>query len=547
MAGSNGNSNGYPSGIKTNNGYGSISQKEELEVDQTRALELNGHSASQRRKHVALAAIVGVPLLAAAAYFGYHHRLEKLAPKTPVYFHGTLIDHHNPDRGTYSLKYFEQRKHFRGPGNPIFVVLGGEDPMIDLLYPFIYENLGSLYGAYSMGVEHRFFGDSWPVPYESHTNQDLIQLLTPEQFALDIVQLIQHKQSELGCGPRGKPDYCPVMVVGGSYPGLMATVLRLNFGDVVDIAYAGSAPLYLYSHGVDSNAYYDKVTSVADEASPGCASAVRSTLLDVQSYLSHTSDSIDAAATKLGICPGTVPEYIGKHKLFAQELEMVVVTHFADDNMGYYPPVETNELPRACKIFQDDTATSLERVGNFLRMRKGSEKCFDLMTELPPGPDGHISASDWSGVADGPAGWMWDFLSCELIPMCGWGEDSMFPDRPWTLEWFTSHCERRFDYTPSPPALDEQFHFTNLTGASHLLFTNGLNDGWSIASVLAKPPHSEVEVINYPNGAHHSDLRVAGPQPYDTPDIKEGHARITELIGTWLNEIRAENGNAADE
>jgi hypothetical protein len=134
---------------------------------------------------------------------------------------------------------------------------------------------------------------------------------------------------------------------------------------------------------------------------------------------------------------------------------------------------------------------------------------------------------------------MWDFLSCELIPMCGWGENSMFPDRPWTLEWFTSHCQRRFDYTPRLSALDDQFHFTNLTGATHLLFTNGLNDGWSVASVLARPPDSGVEVINFPNGAHHSDLRVAGPQPYDTPDIQEGHARITELIGTWLDEVRS--------
>jgi hypothetical protein len=124
MAGSNGN--GYPSGIKTKNGYGSIPQKEELEVDQ----ELNGRSAGspQRRRHVTLAAIVAVPLVVAAAYYGYQRRQVKLAPKTPVYFRETLIDHHNPDRGTYSLKYFEQRKHFGGPGNPIFRRVGRRRP-----------------------------------------------------------------------------------------------------------------------------------------------------------------------------------------------------------------------------------------------------------------------------------------------------------------------------------------------------------------------------------------------------------------------------------
>jgi hypothetical protein len=395
-----------PGNGKTKNGYGSIPQKEELEVDQTSSYsERNDASFAVTRRRIIWAVCLVVPLAAVAGLYEHQRRQQNVAPKTPLYYRDALVDHHNPDRGTYTLKYFEQSKHFGGPGHPIFVVLGGEDPMIDLLYPLIYENLGSLYGAYSMGIEHRFFGDSWPVPYDSFTNQDLIQLLTPEQFALDVVQLIQHKQSQFGCGPRGTPEYCPVMVVGGSYPGLMATVLRLNHGDVVDIAYAGSAPLYLYSHGVDGFAYYDKVTAVAELSSPGCAAAVRSTLLDVQSYITHTSDDLDTVASKLGICQGSVPGYINKHELFAQELIMVVVTHFADDNMGYYPPVETNELPRSCKIFQDDSSTSLERVSNFLRMRKGFEECFDLMTEEPPGPHGHISASDWSGVADGPAGY----------------------------------------------------------------------------------------------------------------------------------------------
>lgn len=531
------------------NGYGAIPQREDLEVEQSRQQHQNGHGSKGGARGVCpnfrtawTAVGVGSALIVLGLILN-HGRGG--SPTRAIYFNEQLVDHHDPSAGVYKMKYFEQRKHFQGPGHPIFVILGGEDAMIDLLYPFIYENLGQRYGAYSMGVEHRFFGDSWPVPYDQQTNADLRKLLTPEQAILDVVRLIQFKQKEFGCGPRGDATYCPVMVVGGSYPGLMATLLRLRHSDVVDIGYAGSAPLYLYSHGVDSNAYYDKVTQVADVASPGCSDAVRSTLLDVQDYVRHSKDDVASIASTLGICQGSVPDYIDSHKLFAEELMMVIVTHFADDNMGFYPPIESNELVRSCYIFQNDKATPTERVSSFLRMRKGFEQCFDLMTELPPGPQGHISASDWSGVADGPAGWMWDFLSCVLIPECGMSSASMFPERPWTLEWFTNHCQRRFGYTPSPPALEEQFHFTELTNVTHLLFTNGVNDGWSVASVMVKPPHSDIEVINFPNGAHHSDLRVAGPTDYDTPDIKAGHATIADLIGTWLDEVRTSNTEEA--
>jgi hypothetical protein len=41
-------------------------------------------------------------------------------------------------------------------------------------------------------------------------------------------------------------------------------------------------------------------------------------------------------------------------------------------------------------------------------------------------------------------------------------------------------------------------------------------------------------------GAHHSDLSHVGPTPKDTPDVKEAFARITTIIGRWLEEVEAE-------
>ncbi len=57
----------------------------------------------------------------------------------------------------------------------------------------------------------------------------------------------------------------------------------------------------------------------------------------------------------------------------------------------------------------------------------------------------------------------------------------MFPPRPWSLEWLNAHCQARFSVSPQPVRLVEEWGFDDLVrvGASHIIFTNGLNDGWS--------------------------------------------------------------------
>jgi hypothetical protein len=445
------------------------------------------------------------------------------------------VDHFGDSESTWSQRYFKNDEYFDGPGHPIFVIIGGEDEVAGCVYPYIFEHLAKSFKAITFRVEHRFYGPSLPV--KDPTNDQLQKLLSPTQALADIVQFIKHKQKELGCSThRSSKHYCPIMTVGGSYPGFLAVLMRLVHEDLVDIGYGGSAPLHLYSHDVDSRAYYEKVTDVADEASPGCSAAVRSTQLSIQDKM--ISLSVKEAAHNLGICVDTIPDYITSSKTLLEEVVMIIATHFADDNMGYYPPSLETDLGLHCRIFQYNQWTDFEKVSRFLR--NGDEDCFDLQTELPIGPHGRISASDWSGVGSGPASLPWDYQSCQLIPECGFSDRSMFLPRQWTLQWLTQHCQRRFDYTPVMMELVDDFSFDNLTGVSHVLFTNGLRDGWSVASILEPPPDSFIKVLNFENGAHHSDLTWAGPTDGDTPDIKAGHVTIHNIVKEWLKEVKDE-------
>lgn len=118
---------------------------------------------------------------------------------------------------------------------------------------------------------------------------------------------------------------------------------------------------------------------------------------------------------------------------------------------------------------------------------------------------------------------------------------SMFPERHWSLEWMTQHCMSRFDLHPDIHSLNREFDFDDRSTVQRLLLTNGIVDGWSIASVLQEREDTPgVRVVNMVNGAHHSDLSHTGPSEHDTPDVKAAYIEITGIIDDWLKDVETE-------
>jgi hypothetical protein len=336
------------------------------------------------------------------------------------YYKHMHVDHDDiTSKKTFTSRYFQRDTYWKGPGHPIFVILGGEDPLENLLYPFIYYHLAKQYGAVTIGIEHRFFGESWPIKHPTHN--EMAKLLSPKQALEDAKQLIQYKRKELGCSPdRTSANYCPVMTIGGSYPGFLAALMRITYPDIVDIGYAASAPLHLYDHTAAPESYFDKLTAVADKASPGCADAARKTFQEMKEFTLQSSN-LDKVAKQLGVCykHEAIPKYIvdaaenGDLSVFLQELNIIIAAHFAEANMDYYPPGPETELEQWCSVFQQESSMP-EKISKFLRMRPDFEICFDMQSELPPGPRARISASDWSGVGSGDPAVMWEFVSCQV-------------------------------------------------------------------------------------------------------------------------------------
>ena len=175
------------------------------------------------------------------------------------FYDDQLVDHHDVHRHkTFTQRYYQKGDYFGGPGSPIFLIFGGEDPLENLLYPFVYDQLAQKFNAHTFALEHRFFGTSMPV--QNGTNAELHQLLTPDQALRDAARFIQHKRRELGCSlHRSSRHYCPAITVGGSYPGFLSGLMRFAHADgkvvlvcCVSSSLVGRLP-FICTHGLHSN------------------------------------------------------------------------------------------------------------------------------------------------------------------------------------------------------------------------------------------------------------------------------------------------------
>jgi hypothetical protein len=475
-----------------------------------------------------------------------HSQVSAGIPAVPQFFAQTVHHHNASDPRLYPQRYYTYDKHFQGPGSPIFLILGGEGALEashGIMYSVVAERYAAALGAFIVSPEHRFYGTSLPIPREEiqqarHDGRPdpRLVLLTADQALRDAVRLVQHVRRELGCtADRTDPLYCPVIAVGGSYPGFLAATIRLRFPAVVDMAYAASAPMKFYSQQTAQFAYYNHITAVAEGAVPGCAAAVRTTLTQAVQAL--------PTATEWGLCAATLPPYLQSNGVvLAQEVVQMVAILFCNSNMGV-----CRDFVAASQNSNHTATTAVSTVRSvildYLTARPHDAHCLDVRTQLPSGPHARVSAGDWSGVGAGEGGESWDFQTCSLlVEAIGFGPESMFPRRTWSLAWLAHHCQVRFGVTPTPHRLVKEWRFDEASlandDASYILFTNGGLDGWSVSGITHNVSETVV-AVNFAAGAHHSDLSGPTDPALNTVEINAGRDRIEALLREWLAEIRA--------
>lgn len=153
---------------------------------------------------------------------GIFQRLEKQDLAGEAVFQ-QLIDHNDPDRGTFGQRYWWNAEHW-SPGGPVIIFTPGEQHGDGfnawLSNSTIIGLMAEAVGGASVVYEHRYYGES--SPYEEQTIENLMPL-TIENVLKDGTHFAKEVNFPFDPEDTSDPSKAPWVYSGGSYSGAIVS------------------------------------------------------------------------------------------------------------------------------------------------------------------------------------------------------------------------------------------------------------------------------------------------------------------------------------
>ncbi|KAL3620001.1 hypothetical protein CASFOL_034913 [Castilleja foliolosa] len=216
-----------------------------------------------------------------------------------IYNYTQTLDHFNyapSSYATFKQRYAISSKYWGGPKTnaPIFAYLGEEVSMdADLEAwadprgghvchgppqdPPLLEGVGFLnenapyFKSLSVFIEHRYYGGSMPAGSmkEAIKNNTLRGYFNSAQAIADYAEILLHIKQQFSA------LYSPIIVVGGSYGGMLASWFRLKYPHIALGALASSAPILYFDDITPQNAFHSIVTKAFKDISNNCYKTIK--------------------------------------------------------------------------------------------------------------------------------------------------------------------------------------------------------------------------------------------------------------------------------
>ncbi|KAL6559152.1 hypothetical protein OROHE_006521 [Orobanche hederae] len=400
-------------------------------------------------------------------------------------FFTQILDHFNYNPHSYwkfQQRYLINDKYWGGSQNnsPIFVYTGNEGN----IEWFALASCLRLHPS----SKHRFYGKSIPFggnKTKAYSNSSTLGYLSSTQALADYATLILDLKKNLTAMDS------PVIVLGGSYGGMLAAWFRLKYPHVAIGALASSAPIL----------NFDNITSP------------------------FSFNNIITQDFRSEIC---------KNYISAEYLESWLLDAYTYTAMSDYPiptnflnPLPAYPINQMCKAIDDpktgnDTLRKLYGAANIYYNYTGNAKCFNLIDDSDPHDLG---------------GWSWQACTEMILLTEGNTEDSMFPASNYSYNDRLEYCKYYFNIEPRPSWISTEFGAHHIyrvlkSFGSNIIFSNGLRDPWSGGGVLKTISKSIVAIVAK-EGAHHADLRHSTDE--DPGWLQHMRKREVKIISKWID------------
>jgi len=521
------------------------------------------------------------------------------------FFNHAVVDHFSGVTGAthWSQRYYIDERYWCGQGCPVLLYIGGEGPQGPPSDHLFMSTLAKKYGALQVALEHRFYGESYPVADMSVAN---LRYLSSNQALADLATFIEYisgytpDRNDQSSSPplklKASARRSKWVSFGGSYPGALSGWLKLKYPQAVAGAISSSGPYF----AEDNFEQYAEVvgTALSNPAiggSAACYAAVQQATsalheLVVGTKPFGTNPAIPAA---LRPCNASLARSIGtSSNLDLATFEASVFSNF-QGTVQY-----NNEVPSVATVAElcsDMTnvslgATPIDRLAYVQR-----EQYFQQCTPSSFVSDQVQSLLNTSFDGYGcnltcSSGRQWIWQSCNEF---GYFQTTTGPSSSNPFSAFTANtidvagralCEAAFGLE-APPATQETntFYGARELLAANVTMVNGAMDPWHALSVVDKAdPYfqscvgeqgeavtpgglacpaqrvlSSATVITIPTTAHCGDMYAPnnfaqfpycpGPSCHnDTAALVEAHAKISADVARYLG-IAATPVEAATE
>ena len=128
-----------------------------------------------------------------------------------------------------------------------------------------------------------------------------------------------------------------------------------------------------------------------------------------------------------------------------------------------------------------------------------------------------------------------------LFPGDGAPADFHWPCEPFNQTDRTESCLENWGVEPRYEWARFGLGGKRISGASNIVFSNGLYDPWHGGGILSNLSDTLLAVI-LPHGAHHLDLMFSNPA--DPPDAVAARKTEVQEMKRWVKEANERNGNA---
>jgi len=422
------------------------------------------------------------------------------------------------DVTTWKQRYIVNQTFWRGNGSPIFVMLGGEGPLsdVELAGHFILNEKAQQYGALMVSVEHRFYGQS--IPGDGTLSTENLRLLSADQALADYAVFIDFIKKQF------KAADSKVVTFGGSYSGSLSAWMRQKYPNLVDIAYASSAPVFAK---LDFPEYFQVVT---ESVGTTCAARLTEAYRKIESLL---QSNLTKVLTDFKACGTPVSKLDMTTFVEALSDSVAGVVQYSGDNNALG---RTWDVDKMCSII-GTTGDAYDSYAKFVSQYLDSmgEKCTDSSYD-----DEIAELKNTDPTAPGASGRSWMYQTCVEYGYYQTVESSDVPfSKLIDLNYFLGMCNDVYGIPKSSPAISVDYTNSYYGGrdvrSNKIVFLNGSVDPWHALGLISDTPKPECMPVIYIKGtAHCADLY--GSSPHDLDSLTNARIQAWKSVDKWLKE-----------